>query len=247
MQSALSLPSDHKARPNYLWFLTLTYSMVIVLANWFDPRLISLFGLSTDAGTLIFPLTFLFSDLITEVYGYKFARQAIWCGFLFNALFVVYGQIVIHMPSPSFPTNNAMFDALLTMNARIILASGISYLIAEPMNSLVMAKLKIKMHGRYLGARFVLSTLFASCIDSFMFGTIAFYGVISNPNLISLILTMWFIKVFIECLSLPISVRLARRLKSAERMDVYDRQTQFNLFSLDTNYPTNANEFAQKG
>jgi uncharacterized integral membrane protein (TIGR00697 family) len=174
MQRELPISRGFEARPNYLWFLTLSYSMVIVLANWFDPRLISFFGLTTDAGTLIFPLTFLLSDLITEVYGYKFARQAIWCGFLFNALFIVYGQIVVRMPSPAFPTNNEMFDTLLTMNFRIIIASAISYLISEPMNSLVMAKLKIKMHGRYLGIRFVLSTVFASCIDSFIFGTIAF-------------------------------------------------------------------------
>ncbi|HEU5281408.1 MAG TPA: queuosine precursor transporter [Gammaproteobacteria bacterium] len=243
MQRELSISGGFEARPNYLWFLTLSYSMVIVLANWFDPRLISLFGLDTDAGTLIFPFTFLLSDLITEVYGYKFARQAIWCGFLFNALFVVYGQIVVHMPSPSYQTNNEMFDALLAMNVRIIIASAISYLISEPMNSLVMAKLKIKMRGRYLGIRFVLSTVFASCIDSFMFGTIAFYGVMSNENLISLILTMWFIKVIIECLGLPISVRLAKRLKNAERMDIYDKKTKFTLFSLDTDYPAKANEF----
>ena len=84
---------------NILWFLTLTYTMIIVLANWFDARLIHLIGLDTDAGTLVFPLTFLLSDLVTEVYGYKFARRAIWCGFLFNAVFLIYSQIVIHLPS----------------------------------------------------------------------------------------------------------------------------------------------------
>lgn len=246
MQRELPMPNGPKARPNYLWFLILTYSMVIVLANWFDPRLVSFFGLDTDAGTLIFPLTFLLADLITEVYGYKFARQAIWCGFLFNALFVVYGQIVVHMPSPAYQTNNEMFDTLLTMNVRIIIASAVSYLISEPMNSLVMAKLKIKMRGRYLGMRFVCSTVFASCIDSFIFGTIAFHGVMSNANLLNLILTMWLIKVVIECLGLPISVRLANRLKKAECMDIYDKKTKFNLFSLDTNYPEKANEFSHK-
>src|SRR3990167_4672910 len=123
------------SQPKFLWFLTLTYSMVIVLANWFDPRLIKIFGLTTDAGTLIFPLTFLLSDLITEVYGYKNARRAIWCGFLFNALFILYGQLVIHMPSPDYHTNNAMFDTLLATNVRIIIASCLSYLISEPLNS----------------------------------------------------------------------------------------------------------------
>lgn len=247
MQRELLRSTGLESRPNYLWFLTLTYSMVMVLANWFDPRLISLFGFVTDAGTLIFPLTFLLSDLITEVYGYKFARQAIWCGFLFNALFIIYGQIIIHLPSPAYSTNNAMFDTLLTMDARIILASGISYLISEPMNSFVIAKLKIKMRGRYLSVRFLLSTLFASGIDSFIFSTIAFYGVMSHLNLINLIFTMWFIKVMIECLGLPFSVTLAKRLKKAEHMDIYDKKTQFNLFSLDTTYSAKANEFHEEG
>lgn len=246
MQRERLISNKIEERPNYLWFLTLTYSMVIVLANWFDPRLISFFGLDTDAGTLIFPFTFLLSDLITEVYGYKFARQAIWCGFLFNALFIIYGQMVVHMPSPAYQTNNEIFDKLLAMDVRIIIASGVSYLISEPMNAFVMAKLKIKMHGRYLGIRFVLSTVLASCIDSFMFGAIAFYAVMSNENLVSLILTMWFIKVMIECLGLPLSVRLARRLKQVERMDIYDKKTQFTLFSLDTTYPAKANEFNHK-
>ena len=191
-----------KSQPNYLWFITLTYAMVIVLANWFDPRLINLGWLDTDAGTLIFPLTFLLSDLITEVYGYKYARRAIWCGFLFNALFIIYGQIIIHLPNPNYPTNNEVFDTLLATNIRIIIASAISYLISEPFNSIIMAKLKIKMNGRYMGIRFILSTIIASGTDSFIFGTIAFYGLVANIHLISLILSMWLIKVVIEILGL---------------------------------------------
>lgn len=233
-------------QPGYLWFLTLTYAMVIVLANWFDPRLINIFGLDTDAGTLIFPFTFLLSDLITEVYGFKYARRAIWCGFLFNALFILYGQIVIHMPSPNYPTNNEMFDTLLTTNFRIILASGISYIISEPLNSFIMAKLKIKMNGHYLGIRFVASTIVASGTDSLFFGLIAFYGMMSNTNLLSLILTMWFIKVFIEILGLPISIRLAKKLKRFEQLDIYDKRTNFNVFSLDTHYTDKDNEFFDK-
>ncbi len=233
-------------KPNFLWFLTLTYAMVIVLANWFDPRLIKIMGLTTDAGTLIFPITFFLSDLITEVYGYKHARRAIWCGFLFNILFIVYGQIVIHMPNPDFPTNNQMFDTILGANIRIIIASGISYLISEPLNSFVMAKLKIKMHGRYLGIRFLSSTVVASGTDSFIFSVIAFYGVMSNLNLLYLILTMWFIKVLIEFFGLPISIRLAKKLKESEQLDIYDKRTDFNIFKLDANYIDKDNEFGKK-
>lgn len=231
------------AHPKFLWFLTLTYSMVIVLANWFDPRLVHLFGLDTDAGTLIFPLTFLLSDLITEVYGYKHARRAIWCGFLFNLLFIVYGQIVIHLPSPTYSTNNSIFDALLSTNIRIIFASAISYFCSEPLNSFVMAKLKIKMQGRYMGIRFISSTVVASGVDSAIFSVLAFYGAMSNSNLMALILTMWFIKVLIEVLGLPISIRLTKKLKKLEQLDIYDKRTQFNILSLNVDYTIKDNEF----
>lgn len=233
-------------KPNFLWFLTLFYAMVIVLSNWFDPRLINILGLTTDAGTLVFPLSFLLSDLITEVYGYKHARRTIWCGFLFNLLFIVYGQFVTHMPSPNYPTNNDMFDRLFATNVRVICASCISYIISEPLNSYAMAKLKISMNGRYLGVRFLTSTIVASGSDSFIFGIIAFYKTISSENLLYLILTMWFIKVVLEILGLPISIRLAKKLKKTEQLDIYDRKTNFNLFSFDANYTEQDNYFCHK-
>lgn len=232
-----------KVQPKFLWFLVVSYCVVILLANWFDPRLVSFFGLTTDAGTLIFPLTFLLSNLITEVYGYKHARRAIWCGFLFNIIFILYGQLIIHLPSPSYPTHNAMFDTILALNARIIFASTISYFISEPLNSFVMAKLKIKMQGRHLGLRFILSTVLASGIDSFIFGFIAFYGMMNLEHLISLILTMWLIKVFIEIIGLPFSIKLTHKLKKIEELDIYDKKTKFNLFSLEAEYTVKENKF----
>lgn len=236
-----------KPSPRFLWFIILFYSMVIVLANWFDSRLISIFGLNTDAGTIIFPLTFMLSDLITEVYGYKHARRAIWAGFLFNLVFIIYGQIIIHLPSPAYyVANNAAFDKLLEVNTRIIIASAISYLIAEPFNSFVMAKLKIKMEGRYMGIRFLASTVCAAAIDSTIFSTIAFYGTLNNTDLVSLGATMWLIKVCIELIGLPISIRAAKKLKKLELLDIYDRHTRFNLFTLDAEYSSIDNKLAKK-
>ena len=232
-----------RSQPRHLWFIILSYVMVIAFANWFDPRLIQLFGVVTDAGTLIFPPTFLLADLITEVYGYKNARRAIWCGFGFNALFIVYGQLVVHMPSPHYPTHNAMFDVLMQMNVRIIVASTISYFCSEPLNALVMAKLKIKLKGRRLALRFVVSTVIASAVDSAVFGFCGFYGVISNAHLLFLILNMWLIKVVIELIGLPFSVKLARRLKKSEGLDLYDKSTRFNLLSLDTLYSVDDNQY----
>jgi len=217
--------------------------MVIVFANWFDPRLITIFGFTTDAGTLIFPFTFLLSDILTEVYGYKHARRAIWCGFLFNILFIAYGQLVIHMPSPNYTTQNEIFDSLLSTNIRIIIASSLSYFSSEPLNSFLMAKLKIRMQGHYLGLRFLASTIVAAGIDSFIFGYLAFFNAMNQKNLLSLIITMWFIKIVIEFLGLPISVRLAKKLKKSERLDIYDDNTNFNIFNLSASYLLKDNHY----
>lgn len=230
--------------PKILWFLLTTYVSVILLANWFDIRLIKVFGLETDAGTLIFPLTFLCSDLITEVYGYKFARRAIWSGFLFNFIFIAYGQLVIHLPSPDYALNtNNNFDSLLGFNIRIILASTFSYFCAEPLNSYLMAKLKLKTKGKYISFRFVASTFTASFFDSFIFRSLAFGGTMPNHDLIYFNATMWLIKVMIEIIGLPISIHLAKSLKKHEGLDMYDTGTRFNIFSLDTSYNNSNNHF----
>lgn len=233
--------------PRYLWFLQLSYTAVILLANWFDIRMISIAGLDTDAGTIIFPITFILADLITEVYGYKFARRAIWVGFLFNLLFITYAQIIIHLPSPSYALEtNVKFDELLGFNARIILASSVSYLCAEPLNSMLMAKLKMKMNGHKMAVRFVASTLIASLFDSFIFGSLAFAGTMSTNELIKFNLTMWFIKVVIEILILPLSTNLANYLKRKERLDIYDYNTNFGLFNLNAEYADSNNKFVNQ-
>jgi hypothetical protein len=230
--------------PKMLWFLQIAYTCVILLANWFDIRLVHIIGLDTDAGTIIFPLTFLLSDLITEVYGYKYARRAIWTGFLFNFIFIAYGQLVVNLPSPSYAAAaNNNFDTLLGFNMRIILASTFSYLCSEPLNSYVMAKLKLRTKGKYMALRFVMSTVVASLFDSFIFGTLAFAGTMPETDLVKFNATMWLIKVIIEILGLPISLALANKFKRYEELDMYDIGTEFNLFSLDANYSSKNNKF----
>lgn len=230
-------------QPRFLWFCTLSYTMILVFVNLFDPRIINIFGLVTDAGTLIFPLTFLLSDLITEVYGYKHSRHAIWVGFFFSSLFIAYGQLVIHLPNPPYPTHNDMFTTIFSLDRRIIFASMLSYLCSEPLNSYVLSKLKIKTRGKFMPLRFVGSTAVGSGADSFIFGILAFYGTMSNYNLLMLILTMWFIKIVMEVCGLPFTTKLAKVLKHAERIDIYDIDTKFGIFSLDARYTAKQNRY----
>lgn len=229
--------------PKYLWFLILSYSMIIAISNWFDARLVEIFGMVISPGALIFPITFLLSDMITEVYGYKHARRAIWSAFLFNVIFIGYGQILIHLPSPSFATDNAVFNKLIAANMFIILGSFASYLFSEPLNSYILAKLKIKYRGQYIAIRFVLSTIIASALDSIIFATIAFYKIYPMHDIMKIIIDIWITKTAIEIIGLPFSIRLAKFLKKSEKLDIYDSDTNFNPLSLEASYDSNNNKF----
>lgn len=231
-------------QPSFLWFLVLSYTMVMVMANWFDARLIRIFNLDTDAGTLIFPFSFLLADMITEVYGYQQARRAIWCGFLFNIVFILYGLLIVHLPGPEYAlSSNSKFDEIQTMNLRIIIASSISYLCSEPLNSLIMAKLKILCSGNKLAVRFVISTALASGIDSIIFSTIAFIGMMESNELFWFTVSMWSIKVALQILGIPASLYLTKKLKESEHLDIYDTSTNFNVFRLDVDYSKRNNEY----
>ena len=230
--------------PKYLWLFQLSYVVVILIANWFDMRLIKIGFVETDAGILIFPFTYLISDLITEIYGFKFSRIIIWLGLLYNIVFIIFGQIVIHLPSPHYAIEiNGMFDKIIKLNVRIIIASGSAYLISEPINSYIMAKLKVINNGMFMSFRFVASTVFSALFDSFIFGFIAFYGIIETHNLIKFNLTLWAIKVFIEILNLPLSLFLVKKVKNLEKMDMYDFDTNYNFFNLNTTYNFRNNKY----
>lgn len=230
-----------RMQPRALWFLMLSYSMVLVFANWFAARLITFHGFTTDGGTLLFPLTFIITDMIAEVYGYKHARRAIWVGFLFNLLFLGYGHLITLFPTPDYYQANSGFDQVIVVSSRIVLASLVSYLCAEPLNIYLVAKMKIWCEGRKMALRFVLSTVIAAAVDTGIFCSLAFGGIIPMNELVMFIVIMWAIKVAIEVIGLPISVRLAKFLKKYEQLDIYDNHTEFTLLSLDGEYSHSAN------
>jgi len=230
-----------RMQPRVLWFLMLSYSMALVFANWFAARLITFNGFTTDGGTLLFPLTFIITDMITEVYGYKHARRAIWAGFLFNVLFLAYGHLISLFPSPDYYQSTSGFDQVISVSGRIVLASLVSYLCAEPLNIYLVAKMKIWSEGRKMALRFVLSTAVSAAIDTTIFCSLAFGGIVPMNELIMFMVTMWGLKVVIEVIGLPFSVRLAKYLKKYEQLDIYDNHTEFTLLSLDGAYSSSAN------
>lgn len=205
--------SNEMINQKYLWLFIILFVMFTGMIDWFDPRLIRIGRFVTDSGTLLAPITFLLGAILTDVYGFRYARKAIYYGMLFNLLFIIYGQIVIHLPGPNTYSMNHVFDKLFAFNIRIIIASVITYFISEITNAYLTSSLKSIFGQRYLTLRFLMATIIALGIDSFMFDTLAFYEVVSIHILLQMILLAWAIMSSINILGLPIAAGVAKRLK----------------------------------
>lgn len=205
---------------------------VLLISNVASSKITAFGSLTLDAGTILFPLTYIFGDVLTEVYGYKRARRVIWLGFLCNILMAVIFMIVVALPAASDWPNQKALETILGLTPRIVLASMIAYFCGEFINSFILAKLKIRTQGKYLWVRTIGSTLVGELFDTLLFITIAFWGVFPMPVLISLLVSNYIFKVAIEVLFTPITYVFVNKLKKAEHEDYYDRKTNFNPFSI---------------
>jgi queuosine precursor transporter len=185
-----------------------------------------------SASVLLFPLAFIFDDILTEVYGYEGSRRVIWTGFIAELLLVVAYQVTVILPPPIFFQDQPAFEKVLGQTPRIVVASLLAYFAGEFCNSFILSKMKVKYEGRSMPTRFIISTILGQGVDSFIFYPVAFFGSMPLASLGTLIFSAWGIKVLWEALALPISVPIAKALKKIEDEDVYDRQTNFNPFKL---------------
>jgi uncharacterized integral membrane protein (TIGR00697 family) len=194
--------------------------------------------LSFDAGTLLFPISYIFGDVLTEVYGYKRSRRVIWAGFGAAALMSATLWLVRQLPGEAAwqgYAGDAMYDAVLggVSSGGIIFASLAAYLVGEFSNSIVLAKLKVRTQGRYLWVRTIGSTLIGEGVDSIVFVVIACaFSVFPWKNALSLIVANYIFKVAIEVVMTPVTYRVVAVLKRTEHEDYYDVDTNFNPFKL---------------
>lgn len=189
------------------------------------------------AGVLFFPISYLFGDLLTEVYGYARSRKVIWAGFGALIFASLMATAVTYLPVAK--TMSAEQQQAITLifgqTPRIVAASLLAFWIGEFVNSFVLAKIKIATSGRFLWLRTIGSTIFGEIADSAIFYPVAFFGVWSNEQLISVMIGNYFIKVLWEVLATPFTYIFVNFLKRAENEDFYDRETDFNPFTLETN------------
>jgi hypothetical protein len=203
----------------------------LVLSNIVAVKIVEVWDRQFDAGTVLFPLTYLIGDVMTEVYGYSAARRLIWLGFGCNLLAVGVIQLTIHLPAADFwAESEGAYELTLGTTWRIFVASLAAYLVGEFANSYVLAKLKIKTQGRWLWSRTIPSTVVGQGLDSAIFSAIAFAG--TGIDLTNQIVTIWVLKVLWEAVATPLTYAVVGSLKRREGVDHYDVDTNFNPLAV---------------
>ncbi|HKU41027.1 MAG TPA: queuosine precursor transporter [Polyangiales bacterium] len=233
--------SAPEASRTYRYYDLIMASFVCVLlcANLIGVSKItqlSIFGASFvfGAGNLFFPLSYLFGDVLTEVYGYARSRKVVWAGFGALAFASIMSFVVVNLPPADGWKGQAVIEAAFGNTWRIALASLIGYFCGEFANSVTLAKLKVFTQGRLLWTRTIGSTIVGEAFDTVVFYPLAFYGLWDTSQLLQVMAANYVIKVGWEIVATPVTYRVVAALKRAEREDYYDVNTNFTPFSLET-------------
>jgi hypothetical protein len=226
----------------YYEFVMAAFVTILICSNLIGPAKIvqvevPLAGaLVFGAGVLFFPISYVFGDILTEVYGYARARRVIWAGFGGLLFASVMASVVVALPPAPFWENQKAYEIAFGTTWRIALASMFAYFCGEFANSFVLAKMKILTAGKWLWTRTIGSTIVGEAVDSLLFYPLAFYnsGLIPNEKLPAIMLAQFGLKVAVEVVFTPITYKIVGALKRAEHEDYYDRGTDFTPFSLKT-------------
>jgi uncharacterized integral membrane protein (TIGR00697 family) len=212
----------------YFLIVVALFITCLITANIIAVKLITVFGMVLPAAVIVFPISYILGDVLTEVYGYQQARNVIWLGFACNLILVIVIWLGGILPAASFWDGQAAYVRILGYTPRILAASFLAYLVGEFSNSFVLAKLKIATNGRHLWTRTIGSTLVGQGLDSMVFISLAFAGSIPFSGLLSAIIAQWLTKTAYEAAVTPCTYKAVNFLKRREGLDVYDYDTRFN-------------------
>ncbi len=225
----------------YRWytFITALFVVTLVISNIIAVKVVHIFGLFLPSAVILFPIAYIFGDVLTEVYGYARARRVIWTGFFCNLVAVAAMYIGGLLPAAPFwsagvfkspETAQQAYQAILGFTPRLLLASFTAYLVGEFLNSFVLARLKVRTRGRFLWTRTISSTIVGEGADSAIFITVAFWGIFAPADIGLSILSQWAFKVIYETLATPLTYLVVNALKKVEHEDFFDQKTDFNPF-----------------
>jgi len=202
----------------------------LITANIIAVKVISLNPFILPAAIFVFPLSYIFGDVLTEVYGYRVARRVIWLGFACNLIFVFFAWVGQLLPPADFWKAQAAYVSILGFAPRILGASLAGYLVGEFANSFVLARMKILTRGRWLWSRTIGSTIIGQALDTSIFITMAYIG--TGANVPVMILHHWVVKTGIEAVCTPATYAIVNWLKRKEDVDTYDYETKYNPFTI---------------
>lgn len=214
----------------YLSTLLTIFVAVLLISNVVGGKLCLIWGFKIGGANLLFPLTYIFGDVFTEVYGYAASRRAIWLGFICSFLLSAMGLIMVALPPHPEWHNQEAYATIFGFVPQMVVASLIAYWCGEFSNSITLAKLKVYTRGKHLWARTISSTVVGQLVDTSVFLTLAFGATLSVGSLVELIVTSYSFKVIYEILATPLTYWVVNGLKRLEGIDAYDFDTNFNPF-----------------
>ena len=215
----------------YLDTLTLAFVVVLLISNLVGPKICQIGPLQVSGAQLLFPVTYIFGDVCTEVYGYSASRRAIWLGFFAMALLSIMGAIAVALPAAPAYKDQQAFATVFRLVPRFAIASLVAYWAGEFTNSYTLAKMKILTRGRWLWSRTVGSTLTGQAVDTALVIMIAFWGTPAR-TMVSIIVSSYLTKVAYEVLATPLTYAVVNFLKKREGADAFDEHSNFNPFAL---------------
>ena len=226
--------TPHRFR--YLDSLIHVFVVVLIVSNLVGPKIVAVGPFRISGAQLLFPITYIFGDIFTEVYGYGASRRAIWTGFFASALLSIMGLITVALPpAPDWPHQEA-FATVFHFVPRMVIASLLAYWAGEFSNAFVMAKLKLVTKGRHLWVRTIGSTMVGQLVDTTVVMIIAFGGSLSTSLIATLIVSGYLGKVLYEAAATPLTYLVVNTLKRKEGVDVFDYSTDFNPFRAESGH-----------
>jgi uncharacterized integral membrane protein (TIGR00697 family) len=227
----------------YFSLLAMIFGCSLIASNVASSKLMTFFGVTLTGGTLPYLLTYVMGDIITEVYGYKRTRQLIWGAIACNLIAVFFITLAIKAPASPFWRHQKEYAFILGSIPRIITASMIGYFSGEFLNSYLIAKLKIFHSGHRLWFRIICASIVAMTVDNFLFLFVSYWHVLPFYEMVQFSSRSYLFGLVFEWLSIPLTTFIAKKLKSIERVDVFDINTNFTPFSLDVDYNKKSDHF----
>lgn len=221
---------DNKAVSKLFLIITVVYVTCLLLSNLVAGKMWAVTSnITLPAAVILFPITYIFGDIFTEVYGFKNARIIIWLGFACSFFAVGVYMITIGLPHPDFWTNQEAYATVLGTTPRVAAASFIGYLFGEFSNSMILSKLKVMTGGKKLWVRTILSTLVGEGFDSVIFVTVSFWGTMENATLLQMIFFQYLFKVCYEIIFTPATYAIVNWIKRKEEMDTFDYNVKYRI------------------